>query len=154
VEIILLSLYIFCLQVLSIILLGHQKEHLACKQLSDEVLVWLYVRSEVWMPCVWSSWCHCDPIISCFLKIQNGLTFVVLAYQGCPGKEAVKRVSVCLSLCIFVFDDWSVGFVTDKTGCTIPKSSVWGDLFWTGETGPVYKKNVRRWCFMNYRNCC
>jgi len=30
-----------------------------------------------------------------FIKIQIGLTFlVVLAYPGCCGKEAVKRVSV------------------------------------------------------------
>jgi len=34
------------------------------------------------------------PIISCFFKIQNGLTFLVLAYPGCPGKEADKWASV------------------------------------------------------------
>jgi len=44
----------------------------------------------------WSSWCHCH-IVSCFIKIQTGLTFLVPAYPGCPGKEAIKRVSVCLS---------------------------------------------------------
>jgi len=27
------------------------------------------------MICIWSSWCHCHPIISCFCKIQNGLPF-------------------------------------------------------------------------------
>jgi len=57
------------------------------------------------MICMWSSCCHCQPVISCFIKIQIGLTFLVPAYPGCPGKEAVKRVSVCqLSLnvlCIF-----------------------------------------------------
>ena len=42
------------------------------------------------------SWCHCHPIISCFIKVQNGLTFLVPAYPGCPGKEAVKRVSYWL----------------------------------------------------------
>ena len=30
---------------------------------------------------------HCNP---------DWLTFVVLAYPGCPGKEAVKRMSDCL----------------------------------------------------------
>jgi len=30
------------------------------------------------------------PIISCFLKIQVGITFLVLAYPDCPGKEAVN----------------------------------------------------------------
>ena len=27
------------------------------------------------MTCIWSSWCHCHPITSCFSKIQNGLSF-------------------------------------------------------------------------------
>ena len=57
------------------------------------MLAWLSVWSEVQMICIWSSWCHCHPIISCFIKIQNGLTFPVPAYPGCPGKEAIKRVS-------------------------------------------------------------
>jgi len=30
-----------------ILLVGHQEEHLDCKNLSDEVLVWLSIRSEV-----------------------------------------------------------------------------------------------------------
>jgi len=33
----------------------------------------------------------------CFIKIQTGLTFLVLAYPGCRGKEAIKWVSVTLS---------------------------------------------------------
>jgi len=40
-----------------------------------EVVVWLSVWSEVQMMCIWSSWCHCHPIISCSSKIQNGLPF-------------------------------------------------------------------------------
>jgi len=35
------------------------------------------------------------PIVSGFIKIQIGLTFMVLAYPGCPGKEAVKLVYLC-----------------------------------------------------------
>ena len=31
----------------------------------------------------------------CFIKIQNGFTFLVLSYPGCPGKKAAKLVSVC-----------------------------------------------------------
>ena len=27
---------------------------------------------EVQMTCIWSGWCHCHPVISCFSKIQNG----------------------------------------------------------------------------------
>jgi len=43
--------------------------------LSGEVLALLSIWSEVQMICIWSSWCHCHPIISCFIKIQNGLPF-------------------------------------------------------------------------------
>ena len=46
------------------------------------------------MICIWSSWCCYYPIISCFIKIQTGLTFLVPAYPGCPGKEASKWASV------------------------------------------------------------
>jgi len=38
--------------------------------MSGEVLASLYIRSEVQMICIWSSLCHCNPIISCFSKIQ------------------------------------------------------------------------------------
>jgi len=33
-------------------------------------------------------------IVSCFIKIQNGFTFLVPAYPACPGKAAVKCVVV------------------------------------------------------------
>jgi len=49
---------------------------------------------KVQMICIWSSGCHCHPVISCFIKIQVGLTFLLLAYPGCPRKEAVKQASV------------------------------------------------------------
>jgi len=41
--------------------------------LSGEVLAMLSVWIEVQMICIWFSWCHCHPIISCSSKIQNGL---------------------------------------------------------------------------------
>ena len=31
----------------------------------------------------------------CFIKIQSGLTVLVPAYAGCPGKEAAKCLFVC-----------------------------------------------------------
>jgi len=37
------------------LLVGHQEEHPACENLSDDVLAWLSVWSEVQMMCVWSS---------------------------------------------------------------------------------------------------
>jgi len=52
------------------------EERTACKKLSDEVLAWLSIWSEMQMICIRPSWCHCHPIISCF---QIGLSFLVLA---------------------------------------------------------------------------
>jgi len=42
------------------------------------------------------------PIISCFIKIQNGSAFLVPAYPGCPGKEAVKWVLLLLLLLLLL----------------------------------------------------
>ena len=37
--------------------------------------------------------------VSCFSKIQIGVTFLVPAHLGSPGKRAVKQVCVCLYVC-------------------------------------------------------
>jgi len=57
------------------LLVGRQEGHPACKKLSGGVLAWLSVWSKVQ---------------TCSSKIQIGFTFLVPAYPGCPGKEAVK----------------------------------------------------------------
>jgi len=54
------------------LLVGHREEH--------KLPAWLSVWSEVQMICIWCSWRHCHPIISCFIKIQTRLTFLVPAY--------------------------------------------------------------------------
>jgi len=82
------------------LLVSHQEEHPACKKLSDEVLTWLSVWSEMQVICIWSSWCHRHPVISRFITIQISLIFLVPAYQGCHGKEAVIWVSVCLMVAV------------------------------------------------------
>jgi len=66
--------------------------------MSDDLGVGVVIRwSEVQMICIWSSWCYCHPIVSCFIKIKIGLTFLALAYPGCRGIEAVKQLSLCLN---------------------------------------------------------
>jgi len=47
-------------------------------------------------------WCQCHFIISHFIKIQNGLTFLVTAYPGCPGKEAAKWLFGVCYMCVHV----------------------------------------------------
>jgi len=65
-----------------ILLIGHEEEHPADKKLSDKALAWLAVWSKVQMICISSSWCHCHPVISCFIKIQIDLTVLVPVYPG------------------------------------------------------------------------
>jgi len=49
-----LAVSAFCLSALTL-LVGRQKEHPACKKLSDEVLVRLSVWNEAQTVCIWSS---------------------------------------------------------------------------------------------------
>ena len=39
--------------------------------------------------------------VSCFSKIQIGLTFLVPAHPGGPGQRSVKRVCVCV--CVYIY---------------------------------------------------
>jgi len=41
--------------------------------------------------------------VSCSSKIQIGFTFLVPAYPGCPGKEAVKKNGCSHSNCLKIF---------------------------------------------------
>ena len=41
-------------------------------------------------------------IVSCFSKIQTGLTFLVPAHLGSPGQRAVKCARVRVYLCILI----------------------------------------------------
>ena len=72
------------------LLVGRQEGHPACK------------KTEWWgagmVICLeWGADLHMAQLmplpltVSCSSKIQIGFTFLVPAYPGCPGKEAVKR---------------------------------------------------------------
>jgi len=50
--------------------------------------------SKHWRLSIWSSWCHCQPIISCSSKIQNGLPFWCRVTQVVLGKRPLNRCSV------------------------------------------------------------
>jgi len=52
---------------------------------------------------MWSSWCHCHPIISCFDKIQIGLFFLELAYPGCRGKKGLSIAECIDAYCIQMY---------------------------------------------------
>jgi len=38
--------------------------------------------------------------VSCYGKIQIGFSFLVLAHLGGPGKRAIKRVCVCMTILV------------------------------------------------------
>jgi len=83
-------------------LVGRQKEHPAYKEFSDSgagVVICLERGANDW---------HYGPAIaiathSPLASLKPGLafTFRVPAYPCCPAKEAVKRVSVCLSVTVY-----------------------------------------------------
>jgi len=78
------------------LLVWHQEEHLACEKWMTRC--WHGYLSGV--GCIWFVCRPADatatPSFLSYIKIQIGLTFLVPAYQGCRGTEAVKQVSVCL----------------------------------------------------------
>ena len=81
------------------LLVGCQEEHAACKKLSDEVLVWLSVGSEVQIVCIWSSFqlmpLHPNtPSSLASFKSRLVLPFcMVLGNAGCPGKWPLNGCS-------------------------------------------------------------
>jgi len=54
---------------------------------------WGTGRSKVQVICMWSSWCHCHPIISCSSKIQNGLPWRCWLTQVVLEKRPLNRCS-------------------------------------------------------------
>jgi len=82
----------FALSTLTL-LIGYQEEHVACKSVCwHDYLSGVRCKLFAYGPA--DATCH--PIVYCFIKIQNGFTFLVPTYPDCSGNEAVKRVSVCL----------------------------------------------------------
>jgi len=75
----------------SMLLVGRQERHPACKKLSGGVVICLELGADMHM----SQRMPLPLTVSCFSKIQIGFTFLVPAHPGSPGKRAVKRVCVC-----------------------------------------------------------
>jgi len=60
--------------------------------LSDEVLAWLVVWSEMQMICIWSSWCYCVCLCVCLC------VYVCVRLCICP----CLYVCMCVCVCIYV----------------------------------------------------
>jgi len=83
------------------LLVGRQEEYPACKKTEWWGTGW----SEVQMICIWFSWCHCHPIISCFSKIQNGLPVWCRLTQAVQEKRRLNGSSS--SSCCTEFPEFS-----------------------------------------------
>jgi len=73
------------------------------KALTDEVLAWLSVRSEIQMICMLFSWYRCHPIVSCFIKIQSnlsGASLPRLSWNKKPVNDLSVLSSAHLSMCL------------------------------------------------------
>jgi len=83
------------------------------------------VWSEVEVICIWPSWCHCHPIVSCFIKTQIGLSFLMWAAQVVLEKKRPLNMSVCLQLpCQWhLFEAWfclvSLSVISDQNGIKV-----------------------------------
>ena len=79
------------------LLVGQQEGQPACKKQSGGVLVWLSVLTlEQGADLHMTQLMPLPLTVSCFSKIQIGITFLVSAHPGSPGQRAVKRVCVCV----------------------------------------------------------
>jgi len=75
------------------LLVGWQEGHPACKKQSGGLLAWLSGAS---CRLAYAQLMPLPFTVSCFSKIQVGLTFLVPAHLGSPRKRAVKCVCVCI----------------------------------------------------------
>jgi len=64
------------------LLVGGRRSIRPVKKLSGEVLAWLSVWSKVQMICIWSSSCHCHPIISHSIPVESRM--ICLSGAGLP----------------------------------------------------------------------
>ena len=80
------------------LLVGRQEGHPGCKKLSDEVLAWLSVWSDVQI-CMWPSWCHCYSLSLASVKSRLVLTFWYRLTWVVPDKGPLNG-------CVCVYCSW------------------------------------------------
>ena len=105
------SLYAFSALTL---LVRRQEGHPACKKLSDEVLAWLSVWSEV-QTCICSSWCHCHLLSPASVKSRLVLPFWYRLTWVVPEKWPLNGcVCVCVCVCVGHNSELYGTFWTDR----------------------------------------
>jgi len=82
------------------LLVGRQEGHPACKKTERwgaGVVICMKRDADLYM----AQLMPLPLTVSCFSKIQIGSTFLVPAHLGSHGKRAVKRVCVCVYVCMY-----------------------------------------------------
>ena len=122
--------------------------HNSVKKTSSAVPAFTVTENTEQMICIWSSWRHSHPVISYFVKIQNDFTFLVPAYPGFSGNEAIKWVSVCFltALIIISFAHCKVSDFLVPAYCFLVNWPSFLDLL---QIGPNTRKEKFLWdCYM------
>jgi len=47
---------------------------------------------------IWSSWCHCHPIISCFIKLKSRMVYLSGTVLPRLSWKRGREIAVCLSI--------------------------------------------------------
>jgi len=82
------------------------------------------------MICIWSNWCHCHPIISCFVKIQNGLPILFWCHltQVVLENTLLNECCCVMELKYVVIKLW----ITLLAGC-----GEWEQFWWDKPTNDI-----------------
>ena len=91
------------------LLVGRQEGHPACKKLSDVVLAWLSVWSEV-QSCILPSWCHRHSLSLASVKSRLVLPFWYWLTRVVPEKGPLNGC-VCVCVCLYTNRQQSVEVV-------------------------------------------
>ena len=142
--------------------------------MSDEVLVWLSVWSEVQIVCVWSGWCHCHPKTPSYLASNKSRLVLPIWYQltrltwekrplnRCSSSSyivhntTVKSVKVIPMLVSFYLH--GLNFTTSQLHTELPDSYFWFCSDVAKSKPPrhyKYKHNkISKWRWLNRTRKC
>ena len=114
------------------LLVGWQEGHLACKELSGEVLVWLSVWSKV-QTCIWPSWCHCHSLSLASVKSRLVLPFWYRLTRVVLDKGPLNGcVCVCVCVCVYLWLTCTFSALTLLVGKSIRPVKNWVTRCWCG----------------------
>ena len=129
----------FCLQYFEA-LVGWQEGHPACKKLSDEVLAWLSVWSEV-QTSTQFSWCHCHSPSLASVKSRLVLPFWYRLTRVVPDKGPLNGC-VCVCVCVW----WLIVNLCSPSNSAFHQTRDWSSCDCWLQLDIVRTTRWLRWC--------